>query len=67
MEITVDANLCIGSGHCVLTEPDVFDQDTEGVVLLLNRHPHPQHRAAAADAAERCPVGAITVTGGQQP
>ena len=35
MRITADRDACVGSGQCVLTEPDVFDQDDDGLVTLL--------------------------------
>ncbi|WP_037683100.1 ferredoxin [Streptomyces griseus] len=69
MELVVDRERCIGAGMCVLTAPDVFDQDDEdGKVLLLD--PVPPRRAAGTavrQAAHLCPMGAITLVPGDGP
>ncbi|MFI8939022.1 ferredoxin [Streptomyces syringium] len=65
MEISVDRGRCLGAGMCVLTAPEVFDQDTEGGrVLLLNAEPPAAQTPATRRAAYACPSGAITVTDG---
>jgi ferredoxin len=62
MELRVDRECCIGAGMCALTAPDVFDQDPDdGKVLLLDPTPPPKRRAAAGQAAQACPSGAISV------
>lgn len=62
MRITVDAGRCIGSGNCVMTDPEVFDQsDDEGLVVLRDPSPPPPHHEGVRRAAEQCPVRAITV------
>ncbi|MFE5487527.1 ferredoxin [Streptomyces sp. NPDC056527] len=64
MELTVVRERCQGAGMCVLTAPDVFDQDeTDGRVVLLESTPPVERRAAAHEAAELCPAGAIAVDG----
>lgn len=35
IRIHVDAETCVGAGQCVLSAPDVFDQDDDGIVRLL--------------------------------
>ncbi|MEE4544788.1 ferredoxin [Streptomyces sp. V4-01] len=62
MRITVDTDKCCGAGQCVLAAPEIFDQrEDDGIVVLLTEHP-PQHlRAAAEEAAQVCPAGAITL------
>ncbi len=35
MRISVDTDRCVGAGQCVLSAPDVFDQDDMGIVLVL--------------------------------
>ncbi|WP_216209998.1 ferredoxin [Amycolatopsis aidingensis] len=63
MKIEVDTEVCCAAGMCALTAPDVFDQDeSDGTVMLLEPAPAAQHHAAAREAAELCPSGAITVT-----
>lgn len=64
MEIRIDRERCLGAGMCVLTAPEVFDQDTEGGrVLLLDADPPAARALAIRRAAYACPSGAITVTG----
>ncbi|WP_280274860.1 ferredoxin [Nocardia wallacei] len=59
MEIRVDRQRCIGAGMCVLTASAVFDQDDDGLVVLLDAAP--ERRADVREAAQMCPSGAITV------
>jgi ferredoxin len=61
IRVEVDRDLCIGSGDCVATEPDVFELDDEGKAVVIDPD------AAATDdiveAARNCPVTAIFVIG----
>jgi ferredoxin len=62
MRVTVDQNLCIGSGNCVRIADDLFTQDDEdALVVLLVEHPAEDRQAAARQAVATCPTGAITV------
>jgi ferredoxin len=62
MQVTVDQDRCCGSGQCVLTAPEVFDQsEDDGLVRLLPERPDPAGQAAVRLAAALCPGGAITV------
>lgn len=63
MRITADSRKCLGTGYCVLTEPDVFDQDEDGTVLLLQPRPPDLLRQAVRRAVGRCPTGAIQLVG----
>ncbi|MBZ4015046.1 ferredoxin [Streptomyces purpurogeneiscleroticus] len=59
--ISIDKDLCIGSGQCALTAPKTFTQDDDGLSELL---PHAEDAPAdplAREAARACPVQAITV------
>ena len=61
MEIKVDPGTCIGSGQCALAVPEVFDQDARsGTVVLLDARPPEELHDAVREAAERCPVEAIS-------
>jgi ferredoxin len=63
MKISVDQPRCVGSGMCVLTDPDVFDQSEEdGTVVLLEPNPTGEHEKLAREAENLCPAGVITVT-----
>lgn len=60
--VTVDAELCCGSGQCVLSMPEVFGQSADdGTVVLHGRHFSMTLYAALAGVAVRCPTRAITV------
>lgn len=63
MRISVDQSKCCGSGMCVLTDPNLFDQSEEdGTVVLLQEHPDAAHEATAKAAAGLCPASAITIS-----
>lgn len=62
MRVSVDRELCVGSGTCVFTAPDVFRQDDDdGRVVLVVDRPGPSMRESARSAVASCPVGAIAV------
>jgi len=66
VRITADREVCIGAGNCVLTAPDVFDQDDdEGlVVVLIPPEADPPDAGAVRDAVARCPSRALRITDG---
>jgi ferredoxin len=59
--VIVDQDACISSGQCVLTVPAVFDQNDDGVVVLLDECPPTELHDAVRQAAALCPALAITV------
>lgn len=62
MRIVTHEDNCIGSGNCVLTSPELFDQrDEDGVVIVLQPHPSGELEAAARTAVAGCPAQAIEV------
>jgi ferredoxin len=61
MRIKADRDVCIGSGQCVLTEPAVFDQDDDGIVVLLTDEPSDQTTETARTAIDLCPSHALSV------
>lgn len=59
MQISVDVDRCVGGGQCVLSAPDLFDQnDDDGTVILLGQPSSAQHDEAR-QAARVCPAAAI--------
>jgi ferredoxin len=61
MTITVDPDKCCGAGQCVLAAPALFDQDDDGIVVLLDAAPGAVDQAAAREATILCPAAAITI------
>ncbi|WP_145043520.1 ferredoxin [Mycobacteroides abscessus] len=57
--LRADRDQCCGSGMCVLIEPRVFTQDSDGLVVI------DEHEAAQCDpgtlvhAVQCCPAGAL--------
>nr|UPI48935.1 ferredoxin [Micromonospora sp.] len=63
--LKVDRERCLGAGRCVLTEPDVFDQDEDdGRVRLLTGQDDPEVTSAVRRAVQFCPTGALTLSAG---
>lgn len=58
MKPVVDRDLCIGCGLCPSIAPEIFEMDDEGKAIALVEE---TEDAAAQEAADACPVGAITV------
>ena len=61
IEIVVDRALCIGSGDCVDTAPDVFQLDGEDKAVVVDPDGAPLDDVL--QAAANCPVTAIAVIG----
>jgi ferredoxin len=62
IQITVNTPACIGAGQCVMAAEDLFDQDDDGIVVLLDASPDDAHEAGARRAASLCPARAIKIT-----
>jgi ferredoxin len=61
MRLAADRSVCVGAGQCVLSAPGNFDQsETDGTVVLLSETPVDE--AAAREAAQLCPSGAISLS-----
>jgi ferredoxin len=59
--VEVDRGLCIGSGDCVDTAPDVFELDDEEKAVVVD--PDGASVDDIVQAAANCPVSAIVVVG----
>jgi ferredoxin len=59
VEIRLEKDKCITSGQCVMAAPAVFDQDDEGIVVLLDEDPPESEHAAVREAATVCPAQLI--------
>jgi ferredoxin len=61
IHVEVDRALCIGSGDCVDTAPDVFQLDSEDKAVVVDPDGAPLEDVL--EAAGNCPVTAIFVLG----
>ncbi|HEX4679262.1 MAG TPA: ferredoxin [Gaiellaceae bacterium] len=61
MRVIVDKDVCLGAGNCVRTAPEVFDQDEDGLVELLDDNPPSELHEDVLLARRLCPARAITV------
>ncbi|MFI7455747.1 ferredoxin [Nonomuraea sp. NPDC049714] len=61
MHIVANTDVCVGAAQCVLTEPAVFDQDSDGTVTVLVERPEGDQARSAQLAVELCPSRALSV------
>jgi ferredoxin len=61
MKITADRDKCIASGACVLAAPEVFDQDDDGIVIVMVAEPGHALQDSAMEAVRACPAGVFSV------
>ncbi|MDX1892810.1 ferredoxin [Mycolicibacterium sp. 050158] len=59
MRLEADRGECIGSGNCVMISEALFDQDDDGVVLLLAEDVPDAEQAHAREAVKTCPASAL--------
>jgi ferredoxin len=59
LQVNVDRDKCIASGACVLAAPEVFGQDDDGIVVVLQASPTAELEAKALDAIRACPAAVI--------
>ena len=57
--IVIDREKCQGIGACVGTAPDVFDMDSAGKAVVINKEGADDERIL--QAAEACPLEAISL------
>lgn len=59
VRIWADRDACISAGNCVMAAENVFDQDDDGIVVLL-ADPVPDDEAEhAREAVRLCPAAAL--------
>ena len=59
MQVAANRDVCIGAGLCALTAPAVFDQDDEGLVVVLMSDVSAEQAVPVNQAVDRCPSGAL--------
>ncbi len=61
VRINLDREKCIGSGQCVLAAPDWFDQDDDGIAVVLEGKATEEDSEDLHHAAFTCPALAISL------
>lgn len=61
VKIEADRETCTAAGQCASVAAALFDQDEDGVVVLLKVEPSEAEEALARRAASLCPARAITI------
>lgn len=59
MHIDADRDACISAGNCVMVADAVFDQDDDGVVVLLADEVPVGEEERAREAVKLCPAAAL--------
>ncbi|MFE4690551.1 ferredoxin [Streptomyces sp. NPDC056749] len=63
MKVILDQDKCVASGQCVVAADDVFDQDDDGIAVLLDPTPSSDRADDVEQAAAVCPALAIRILG----
>ena len=61
MRVKATSHTCAVSSLCVYRVPEVFDQDDDGHVVVLQPHPPDELHDDVRWAARGCPTGSIHV------
>jgi ferredoxin len=61
VRLAADRDRCIGSGRCMATDPDVFDSDDDGIVVIARPEPDPEHDDLVREAVFLCPARALSL------
>jgi ferredoxin len=63
INVRVDRDVCQNHGQCVFSAPQVFELDDDGELVQLQDDVDEDLRDAVEEAADVCPVQAITIEG----
>ena len=63
LKVVVDWDLCQDHGQCAFAAPEVFEIGADGRMHVLVEEPDESLRSKVEDAADVCPVQAITLQG----
>ena len=61
MKVHADRDVCIQAGNCVMVADSVFDQDDDGIVVVLVDDIPDDEQDKARDAVKLCPSQALTI------
>jgi ferredoxin len=61
VKISADRDVCIQAGNCVMVADAVFDQDDDGIVVVLVEDIPVEEEEHAREAVKLCPSQALRV------
>lgn len=61
MKVQADRDVCISAGNCVMAAADVFDQDDDGIVVVLVDEVPAGEEDNAREAVRLCPSQALRI------
>ena len=61
MKVHADREVCIQAGNCVMVADNLFDQDDDGIVVVLNDEVPGEEEDKAREAVKLCPSQALTI------
>ena len=61
IKVTIDADLCVGSGDCARVAPNAFEVDESSGLAVVQDGVAQTPSQDLEDAAYQCPTGAITL------
>jgi len=59
MKVELEADKCVASGQCVVAAMEVFDQDDDGIAILLTEEVGDDRLGDVEEAVAVCPAAAI--------
>ena len=61
MKVRADRDVCIQAGNCVMVADSLFDQDDDGIVVVLVDDIPAEEQDKAREAVKLCPSQALTI------
>jgi ferredoxin len=62
VKVHADRDVCIQAGNCVMVADSVFDQDDDGIVVVLVDDIPDDEQDKAREAVKLCPSQALSIT-----
>ncbi len=61
MKVQADRDVCIQAGNCVMVADNLFDQDDDGIVVVLVDDVPAEEEDKAREAVKLCPSQALKI------
>ena len=61
MKVKADREVCIQAGNCVMVADSLFDQDDDGIVMVLVDEVPGDEEDRAREAVKMCPSQALKI------